>query len=145
MGNICNKCNRYNNHTKRYLDAYATNQYDDKYDDKYTNPILENGDVIDEHNEAYIYQNKDTIKTIKTIRTDINKIRQTVNCLDRRLIFLEQQTTELCKVITANDNRIEAEMFARISVISKDMESLLNNDKLLLEKIMDARMAPTVL
>jgi hypothetical protein len=144
MGNSCNKCNRYSNHTKRYLDAYATNQYDDKYDDKYTNPILENGNANanDENNEAYIYQNKETIKII---RTDINKIRQTVNCLDRRLILLEQQTAELCRVTTANDKRIEAEMFERITVISKDMESLLNNDKLLLEKIIDARMTPTVL
>jgi len=103
-----------------------------------------------------------TIENINTTLTDlksrinnqhviIDSFNVKYNCLDRKINELQSQFTEiqvqqqrLANISSANFESLESKLNERISIITKDMDSLLNNDKLLLEKMIEKKMLSTI-
>ncbi len=98
-------------------------------------PFLNNVDTID-----YTQIIKNLEKTINNIQLDNQILNEKNNRLEMRLskidISMQNKYQELQNLVLNNNERI--------IIITKDMQSLLNNDKLLLDKLIEKNIINTI-
>lgn len=104
-----------------------------------------------QYNERILTDTIEKNQEINNLRFDINRICGTMDNLERRILTLERRNNELTlqlaenrKIMISTGEKIEANFMERLNLVSKDMESLLNNDKLLLEKMIEKKMLSTI-
>jgi hypothetical protein len=82
--------------------------------------------------------------TIDSFEVKYNRLDRKINDLQTQLSEIQQQQLRLANISSANFESLESKINERISIITKDMDSLLNNDKLLLEKMIEKKMLSTI-
>lgn len=82
--------------------------------------------------------------TFDSFEVKYNRLDRKINDLQSQLSEIQKHQMRLANISSANFESLESKIGERISIITKDMDSLLNNDKLLLEKMIEKKMLSTI-
>jgi predicted nucleic acid-binding Zn-ribbon protein len=95
--------------------------------------------------------NVDTVdysQIIRKLETSIENMRLDIRGLQEKNDRLEMRLSRMDNLIQNKYQELQNSVFntnERIAIITKDMESLLNNDKLLLDKLIEKNIVSTIL